>query len=96
MRIGFHAISLFLAVALMTTTAPATPEARAAGSAQYAVATANPYATDAGMRVLGLSIVTDMCLPDALEPATVERIIAVATRAEPKLTALVRGVLEAL
>jgi purine-nucleoside phosphorylase len=27
----------------------------------------------AGMRVLGLSIITDMCLPDALEPATVER-----------------------
>ena len=50
----------------------------------------------AGMRVLGLSIITDMCLPDALEPATVERIIAVANRAEPKLTALVRGVLERL
>lgn len=50
----------------------------------------------AGMRVLGLSIVTDMCLPDALEPATVERIIAVANRAEPNLTRLVRGVLERL
>jgi purine-nucleoside phosphorylase len=48
----------------------------------------------AGMRVLGLSIITDMCLPDALEPATVERIIAVASRAEPMLTDLVRGVLE--
>jgi purine-nucleoside phosphorylase len=48
----------------------------------------------AGMRVLGLSIVTDMCLPDALAPATVERIIAVANRAEPALTDLVRGVLE--
>jgi len=51
-------------------------------------------AIHAGMRVLGLSIITDMCLPDALEPATVERIIAVANRAEPRLTALVRGVLE--
>ncbi|HEY5060203.1 MAG TPA: purine-nucleoside phosphorylase [Gemmatimonadaceae bacterium] len=49
-----------------------------------------------GMRVLGLSIVTDMCLPDALEPATVEKIIAVANRAEPKLTVLVQGVLAAL
>jgi purine-nucleoside phosphorylase len=48
----------------------------------------------AGMRVLGLSIITDMCLPDALEPATVERIIAVANRAEPMLTELVRGTLE--
>ena len=40
-------------------------------------------AVHAGMRVLGLSIITDMCLPDALEPATVEQIIAVANRAEP-------------
>ena len=53
-------------------------------------------AIHAGMRVLGLSIITDMCLPDALEPATVERIIAVANRAEPPLTRLVRGVLERL
>lgn len=49
-----------------------------------------------GMRVLGVSIVTDMCLPDALEPATVEKIIAAANTAEPKLAALVRGVLERL
>ena len=53
-------------------------------------------AIHAGMRVLGLSIVTDMCLPDALEPATVERIIAMANRAEPVLTELVRAVLERL
>lgn len=53
-------------------------------------------AVHGGMRVLGLSIITDQCLPDALEPATVERIIAVASEAEPKLTALVRGVLERL
>jgi purine-nucleoside phosphorylase len=51
-------------------------------------------AVHAGMRVLGISIITDMCLPDALEPATLERIIAVANRAEPGLTELVRGVLE--
>jgi purine-nucleoside phosphorylase len=53
-------------------------------------------AVHAGMRVLGLSIITDMCLPDSLEPATVEKIIAVANGAEPSLTALVRGVLERL
>jgi purine-nucleoside phosphorylase len=53
-------------------------------------------AIHAGMRVLGLSIITDMCLPDALEPATVEQIIGVANRAEPQLTTLVRGVLERL
>jgi purine-nucleoside phosphorylase len=53
-------------------------------------------ARHAGMRVLGLSIITDQCLPDALEPATLERIIAVASGAEPSLTRLVRGVLERL
>ena len=53
-------------------------------------------AVHAGMRVLGLSIITDMCLPDHLEPATVEKIIAVANGAEPRLTRLVAGVLERL
>lgn len=53
-------------------------------------------AVQGGMRVLGLSIITDQCLPDALEAASVERIIAVASAAEPRLTALVRGVLERL
>lgn len=53
-------------------------------------------AVHAGMRVLGISIITDACLPDALEPATVEQIIAVANKAEPKLTELVRGVVERL
>ena len=47
-----------------------------------------------GMRVLGVSIITDDCLPDALEPANVDRIIATAERAEPDLTRLVTGVLE--
>jgi len=49
-----------------------------------------------GVRVLGVSIITDQCLPDALVPTSVEQIIAVARGAEPKLTALVRGVLERL
>jgi purine-nucleoside phosphorylase len=44
------------------------------------------------MRVLGLSIITDQCLPDALEPASVEQILAVARAAEPRLAALVTGV----
>jgi purine-nucleoside phosphorylase len=53
-------------------------------------------AVHAGMRVLGLSIITDQCLPDALEPASVERIIAVARGAEPALADVVTGVLERL
>lgn len=51
-------------------------------------------ARHAGMRVLGLSIITDQCLPDALEPASLEKIIAVAAQAEPGLTALVGAVVE--
>jgi purine-nucleoside phosphorylase len=51
-------------------------------------------AVHGGMQVLGISIITDRCLPDALEPASLEQILAVAAKAEPHLTALVRGVLE--
>jgi purine-nucleoside phosphorylase len=47
-----------------------------------------------GMRVMGISIITDACLPDALEPADIARIIATARGAEPHLTELVTGVLE--
>jgi purine-nucleoside phosphorylase len=46
----------------------------------------------AGMRNLGLSVITDMCLPDALEPAVLAEIIAVANSAEKKLRVLVRRV----
>ena len=53
-------------------------------------------AVHGGMRVLGISIITDQCLPDALEPASLPKILAVAGKAEPRLTALVRGVLERL
>lgn len=45
-----------------------------------------------GMRVLGLSIITDACLPDALEPVDVSRIIAAAGAAEPHLTRLIARV----
>jgi purine-nucleoside phosphorylase len=53
-------------------------------------------AVHAGMRVLGISIITDQCLPDSLEPTALEMIIANASRAEPQLTRLVCGVLERL
>jgi purine-nucleoside phosphorylase len=53
-------------------------------------------AVHAGMRVLGVSIITDECFPDALEPADIGRIIATAREAEPRLTELVTGVLERL
>jgi purine-nucleoside phosphorylase len=45
------------------------------------------------MKVAGFSIITDMCLPDALKPANVAEIIAIANEAEPRLTTLVTGLL---
>jgi purine-nucleoside phosphorylase len=52
-------------------------------------------AVHAGMRVLGLSVVTDICLPDALKPAHIDEILAVAAAAEPKLRKIVLGILSA-
>jgi purine-nucleoside phosphorylase len=50
-------------------------------------------AVHAGMRSLGLSIVTDLCLPDCLKPAEIQEILAIAASAEPKLRAIVVGIL---
>jgi len=49
-------------------------------------------AVHAGLRTLGLSVITDQCLPDALEPVKLEDIIATANVAEKKLRTLVRRV----
>ena len=49
-------------------------------------------AAHAGLRVMAFSIVTDMCLPDALRPANIEEIVAVANTAEPKLRTLITGI----
>jgi purine-nucleoside phosphorylase len=53
-------------------------------------------AVHGGMRVLGVSIITDLCLPDTLEPTSIEQILAIANKSEPFLTALVSGVVERL
>jgi purine-nucleoside phosphorylase len=53
-------------------------------------------AVHGGLRVLGVSVITDQCLPDTLEPASIDRILAVAAVAEPRLTALVTGVVARL
>ena len=47
-----------------------------------------------GMRTIGISIITDQCLPDALEPAEIGRIIETAGRAEPHLTRLIAALVE--
>ncbi len=49
-------------------------------------------AAHAGMKVLGLSTITNMNDPDTPIPATVEEIIAVAEEAAPRLEAIIRKV----
>ncbi len=51
-------------------------------------------AVQSGMRVLGLSAVTDLCLPDMLQPVAIEEILAIAAQAEPKIRKIVLGVLQ--
>ena len=50
-------------------------------------------AVHAGLRALGLSIVTDLCRPDCLQPAKIDEILAIAAAAEPKLRQIVLGIL---
>ena len=50
-------------------------------------------AVHAGLRVCALSVVTDLCFPDAIEPVDVEKIIAVANEAAPRLEQLILGLL---
>jgi len=47
-----------------------------------------------GMKVLGFSILTDECFPDALKPAHLKEILKVATKAEPKMTAIMKEVVK--
>jgi len=51
-------------------------------------------AVHASMRVLGISVITDACLPDALEAVDIAKIIKIAGEAEPKLTLLMKRVIE--
>ena len=51
-------------------------------------------ANHAGMKVVGISAVTDNCLPDSLKPANIDEIIAIAGAAEPRFSALVKGFLK--
>lgn len=48
------------------------------------------------MDVLGISVITDECFPDALEPVNLEDILQAAAMAEPKMTKVIIGVLEKL
>ncbi len=56
----------------------------------------NIAANHMGMKVLGISIVTDECFPDALKPVSVEEIIATAMSTEPKMTLIMKEVIAQL
>ncbi len=53
-------------------------------------------AVHGGMRVLGLSVITNVHDPDRPEPASVETIIAIARQAAPRLEAVLSGTLRKL
>ncbi|MBD3235219.1 MAG: purine-nucleoside phosphorylase [Candidatus Eisenbacteria bacterium] len=50
-------------------------------------------AVHAGLRVLALCVVTDMCLPDALQAADIQRILRHAATAQPHLNRIIERVL---
>jgi len=54
----------------------------------------NLVAVHAGMRMLGVCVVTDVCRPDALEAVDIPKIIATAKAAEPKLRRLMTAYLQ--
>ena len=56
----------------------------------------NIVANHMGMKVLGISIITDECFPDSLRPAKVEEIIAAAMEAEPRMTLIMKEVIKRL
>jgi purine-nucleoside phosphorylase len=50
-------------------------------------------AAQCGLRVLAISVVTNLCLPDQLQPTSGQQVIEIAAAAEPKLRAIVSGIL---
>ena len=46
------------------------------------------------IRVMALTVITDECFPDALEPVSVEEIIEISDSTAPHVTRLVRGVVQ--
>jgi len=56
----------------------------------------NIAANHMSMKVLGVSIITDECFPDALKPVDVKEIIATAMSAEPKMTLIMKEVIKSL
>ena len=53
-------------------------------------------AVQSGLKVFAVSVITDSCLPDALEPVNIQAIIRTAKEAEPHLTKLMKRMIERL
>jgi purine-nucleoside phosphorylase len=51
-------------------------------------------AVHAGLRVLGISVISNVNLPDAMAPISLEEIIATVNRAEPQLVKLLLGLIK--
>jgi purine-nucleoside phosphorylase len=49
-----------------------------------------------GLRVMAISVITDECFPDALQPLSLEEVLEAAALAEPKLTAIMKAVVQAV
>jgi len=56
----------------------------------------NIVANHMGIKVLGISIITDECFPDTLKSVNVEEIIAAAMQAEPKMTLIMKELIKRL
>jgi purine-nucleoside phosphorylase len=54
----------------------------------------NIVANHMGIKVMGISIITDECFPDSLKPVNVEEIIATAMGAEPKMTLIMKELIK--
>jgi purine-nucleoside phosphorylase len=53
-------------------------------------------AVHAGLRVIGVSLISDLCFPDTLEPVDLRKLLRVARAAEPAMTRLLGGMLRRL
>ena len=51
-------------------------------------------AVHSGLRSVGVSCITDLCLADALEPVDIDEILRIAAEAEPRLSRLIRRLVE--
>jgi len=49
-----------------------------------------------GLRVSAIVVVSDACIPEQLKPAVIEELLRIAAEAEPKLTALLTGIISKL